>query len=152
MYVTLDGTDCPISEPTVFDPKWYSHKLNGPGVRYEIGISIGSGDIVWASGGLPCGDWPDLKIAKDLYIFYTENEVTLADKGYNSKQYFRQPRNRIEKALLARHETLNGRLKQFQILNVRFRNELKKHPMVFHACVNILQICIQNGAALFEVS
>lgn len=151
MYVTLDGTDFKIMEPTVFSPKWFSHKFHGPGVRYEVGLSIGSADIVWASGGFPCGEWPDFAIAKNLYLYYAKDEVTLADKGYRFKHYFKQPSNNSEHSLLARHETLNGRLKHFEILNQRFRNDLKKHPPVFHACVNIIQICIQNGERLFEI-
>lgn len=44
----VDGTDCTIREPTVFNKKrWYSHKFNGPGVRYEIGLSILSGSFIW---------------------------------------------------------------------------------------------------------
>lgn len=151
MFVTLDGTDFRIREPTRFSPKWFSHKFNAPGVRYEIGISIGAGDIVWASGGMPCGEWPDLQLAKDLYLHYAKNEVTLADKGYRFRPYFKQPTNNREKTLLSRHETLNGRLKSFEILNSRFRNELHKHPMVFHACVNIIQISINEGEKLFDV-
>lgn len=149
-YVTLDGIDFAIREPTNFSHKWCSHKLNGPGVRYEVGISIGNGDVVWASGGLPCGEWPDIKIARDLYIHHTtENEITLADKGYRDLKYFKQPTTREERVLLARHETLNGRLKNFQILSGTFRNELKKHLSVFHACINIVQLCMQDGEKLF---
>lgn len=151
MHVTLDGTDFRIMEPTLFNPKWFSHKTHGPGVRYEIGISIANADIVWASGGFPCGEWPDIEIAKDLYLFYANNEITLADKGYRLQNYFKQPTTHYERSLLARHESLNGRLKQFEILNVRFRNKLQKHPSVFHACVNIVQVCIDDGEKLFDI-
>ena len=37
-FISLDGTDFRIPEPTVFDPKWFSHKFNGPGLRYEIAL------------------------------------------------------------------------------------------------------------------
>lgn len=151
MYVSLDGTDCRIQEPTPFNKKWFSHKTKGPGIRYEIGISIGKGDIVWASGGLPCGDWPDIKMAKDQYLRYAKSEITLADRGYRFKHYFKKPSNTYEKTLLARHETLNGRLKQFEILSGRFRHPLKKHPRVFHACVNLIQVSIDCGEQLFEL-
>lgn len=74
MHVSLDGTDFRIREPQPFNKKWYSHKFKGPGIRYEIGISIVEGDIVWAVGGVPCGEWSDLKIAKFLYVKYAEKE------------------------------------------------------------------------------
>ena len=38
--ISIDGTDCQIQEPTPFSPKWFSHKFNGPGIRYEVGILI----------------------------------------------------------------------------------------------------------------
>lgn len=150
MNVSLDGTDFKIREPTPFDKKWYSHKFKSAGLRYEVGISIECGEIVWASGGLPCGEWPDIKIANDLYVYYAKEEITLADKGYKSKN-FKQPTNRREKRILARHETLNGKLKNFEILNARYRHPLKKHPLVFHACINIVQVIITNGEPLFDL-
>lgn len=151
MNVSLDGTDFPIREQTPFDKKWYSHKLKGPGVRYELGLSIVEGDIVWASGGFPCGEWNDLAIAKDLYLSYARKEITLADKGYRKKPYFKQASNALESKILARHETLNGRLKEFSILGNRFRNSVKKHPSVFHAVVNVVQVSISNGEKLFDL-
>lgn len=75
---------------------------------------------MWASGGLPCGEWTDIKIAKDLYLHYACKEITLADKGYRYKKFFKHKQSRIEKILLARHENLNARLKQFEIMNGRF--------------------------------
>ncbi len=88
MHVSLDGTDFRIQEPQPFNKKWFSHKFKAAGIRYEIGLSIGNGDIVWASGGVPSGEWPDVKIAKDLYLHYASRELTLADKGYRYKNFF----------------------------------------------------------------
>lgn len=83
MHVSLDGTDFRIREPQPFNKKWFSHKFKAAGVRYEIGISIVEGEIVWASGGFPCGEWPDLKIAKELYLQYLRRK-----KGYRFKTFF----------------------------------------------------------------
>lgn len=138
-------------EPQPFNKKWFSHKFKSAGLRYEIGISIFGGDIVWASGGLPCGEWPDLKIAKEAYLHFAANKITLADKGYRLTGKFKQPENAFEKRVLARHETLNGKLKEFNILVERFRHPLHKHPSVFHAVINIVQVAIMNGETLFEI-
>jgi hypothetical protein len=46
----VDGTDFHIREPEPFDPEWYTKKFNGPGVRYEVGIAIQTGYIVWVNG------------------------------------------------------------------------------------------------------
>lgn len=151
MHVSLDGTDFRICEPTPFNQKWFSHKFHGPGIRYELGVSIGGGDIVWASGGFPCGEWPDIKIAKDLYLHFAASEITLAEKGYRLVSHFKQPTTVFEKRVLARHETLNHRLKQFKALGERWRHSLKKHPKVFHAVVNIVQVAINNGDNLFSM-
>ena len=44
--ISVDRTDFCILEPTLFDPKYYSHKFKGPGLRYEVGFGIGNGLIV----------------------------------------------------------------------------------------------------------
>lgn len=147
----MDGTDFPIEEPQPFNKKWYSHKFHGPGVRYEIGLAIATGYIVWASGGLPCGEWPDIQIARDAYVHFAENEITLADKGYKDPAFFKQPSNYLDKTIMARHETVNRRLNQFKVLKNQYRHPLSKHPKCFHACVNIVQVQIQNGETLFEI-
>lgn len=67
---------------------------------------------MWVTGGLPCG--------KDLYLHYARNEVTLADRGYCYKHFFKHPSNQREKGLLARHETLNGRLKPIEKAPIGF--------------------------------
>jgi hypothetical protein len=41
--ITVDGTDFRLNEPTDFSTKWFSHKFKGPGVRYEVAISIKGG-------------------------------------------------------------------------------------------------------------
>eukprot|EP01038_Epipyxis_sp_PR26KG_P018383 gene18383-25900_t len=62
--VSPDGIHCcPIQEPSPFSAKWYSHKFHGPGITYEVGLNIRRGAIVWAYGGYPCGEYPDLKLA-----------------------------------------------------------------------------------------
>ena len=35
-FISVDGTDCPVYEPSPFDRKMYLHKLNRPGVKYEV--------------------------------------------------------------------------------------------------------------------
>jgi hypothetical protein len=155
--VSLDGTDFPINEPGPGprNPGWYSHKFRGPGLRYEIGISIKTGNICWANGGYPCGSWPDLNIARDSYVHYVDdNELTLGDKGYRGDARFITPTESNggrHKQIMARHETVNKRIRQFNILNKKFRNALEKHPRCFHAVVNITQILLENGYPLYSV-
>ena len=72
--VSIDGVHFRIMEPSLFNPKWYSHKFHGPGLRYDLAICIRTGNIVWASGGLPCGEWSDLRLARDVFIFGLREE------------------------------------------------------------------------------
>jgi hypothetical protein len=51
----------------------------------------------------------------------------------------------------ARHETLNGRLKNWGILSQVFRHDFLLHGMVFRACAVVTQLAIKNGEPLFEV-
>ena len=76
--ISVDGTDCRICEPSPFSSKWYSHKFNGPGLRYEVAVSISTGHLVWAYGPFPCGSHPDisifkLRLAEKLDPFRTQN-------------------------------------------------------------------------------
>ena len=86
--VSVDCTDCKISEPYPFQKgwseKWFSPKFKGPGVRYEVGLSIFNGDIVWVNGPFPCGLFPDLKIFMECGMKdnLDNGERVEADDGY----------------------------------------------------------------------
>jgi DDE superfamily endonuclease len=153
----LDGTDFKIYEPSPFDRKWYSFKHHGPGVRYEIGLCIKTGKIVWAFGGVPCGAFTDLRLARHLFVdSLKDGERALADRGYRDFHFITPygvdliPAVR-QKEIMARHETVNRRLKQFKVLGDRFRHEVTKHPICFHAVVNITELMIINGHPLYTV-
>lgn len=153
--ISLDGVDFEINEPIPFNKKWYSFKHNGPGLRYEIGLCLNTSNIVWAHGGVPCGEYSDLKLARDVLIhMLNPNEKIVADRGYNDNLFFVTPSNSPQypriKRILARHETINKRLKQWKCLGSRFRHPLFRHPKCFHAIINITQIMINNGDPLFS--
>ena len=151
MFVSIDGTHYSINEPRPFNKKWYSHKLNGPGLTYEIGLCIRTGQVVWAFGGLPAGDFPDLRMAKMAFVTFLENgEKALADKGYRDSNYFIFPNrdfpdNAQHKRLMARHETINGRMKSFHVLSQQFVRKLNHPKSIFDACIRILQLQMTSG-------
>ena len=156
--VTIDGTDFRIYEPAPFDPKWYSHKFHGPGLRYEVGVCIQTGWIVWRNGPFPCSK-NDLQIARSWLIYeLDQGEKYLADGGYRDGGQFSETPNGLNnpdqkmKALArARHETVNRRFKQFGILSQRFRHSLNKHGAVFMAVANITQLAIMVDQPLFNI-
>jgi len=153
-FVSLDGVDFRILEQSPFDRKWFSHKFKGPGLRYEVGLNIRTGEVVWCNGGVPCGDWPDLKLARSKYVnFVGEDELTIADKGYKDQRYFAYNNSMLVKKILARHETVNSRLKNFKVLSDRFRHNLTFHKYCFHAVANIVQMMdIEDGQSLFKIN
>ena len=147
-----------MPEPHPFSNKWWSFKFNGPGLRYEIALEVMSGHIVWAHGGFPCGRYPDLKIAREKFVkLLHPKERAVADKGYRYDSRFicaknGQATNKRIKKILARHENVNRRIKSFDCLSGTFRHELYLHHVFFNAVVNIVQLGIENGEVLPEVS
>jgi hypothetical protein len=157
--VSVDGTDYRIPEPIPFDPKWFSHKFNGPGLRYEVGLCIQTGDCVWINGPFPCGDWPDLRIARDSLIYHLDHgEMYLADGGYyDGNQWsvtpsgFHEFSDKQKSVVRARHETINKRFKQWGALKQVYRHPRETHGAVFRAIANITQLTLEAGEHLFGV-
>jgi hypothetical protein len=157
--ISVDGTDCPIREPTEFSSRWYSHKFRGAGLRYEIGISIQTGWVVWKNGPFPCGLFPDQKIVKrDLVHHLRPGEMFIADRGYRDGRVnadtptgYNNPCQRMKAIVRARHESFNSRVKKYKILSTVYRNRRETHHIAFHAICNMLQIEIEQGYTLYSV-
>ena len=107
---------------------WFSFKFKGPGLRYEVGVNIISGDIVWVSGPFLPGLWTDSKIFKYGMLKSLDKEERVeADAGYKAHDplYARTPysiwnkdkKKELRNQVQARHETVNQRFKQFGILH-----------------------------------
>lgn len=149
--ITVDGTDFRIRQPTVFDKKYYSHKFHGPGLRYEVGVCIATGHLVWINGPYPCGSNPDIVIFRSALKWkLVFGERVEADKGYRGEPLFvsvpedfqseqhKQSKNHAR----ARHEQVNRRLKNFECLHQVFRHDLSKHVDVFWAVAVITQLSL----------
>jgi len=146
--ITLDGADFRIQEPYPFDPKWFSHKFKAAGVRYEVGVCILSGEIVWVNGPHPCGSWSDLRIARDRVLYELEDgEMIVADGGYNDRRMFfftptglNNPEQRAQSKARALHKCINRRFKQWEVLQQRFRHDVHLHGICFHAIANLIHM------------
>jgi len=156
--ISVDGVDFEIPEPTPWSSIWWSHKFNGPGLRYELAICIATGWIVAYNGPFECGSWPDLRIFRSrLKRLLGRSEKVVADRGYRGDPRVIIPDNARDEAHLeemnvarARHETVNGRLKTWKIMNTRIRFAKEKHHLVFRAVAVIEQIKIMNGRPPFQ--
>jgi len=169
--VTVDGAHCQIEEPTLDDfsenQKYFSHKFHGPALDYELAISVYTQDLVWINGPFPAG-CHDLKVFRqglkqkmlDTRAARGVEHRGIADKGYRGEQGLLSipsscdpERVRDFKGrALSRHETFNGRMKNFDCLDERFRHhDLLKHKHCFYAVAVICQLQLDCGYTLFEV-
>lgn len=155
-FVTLDGVDFKIFESKPFNRKFFSHKFKASALRYEIGLALVTGHIVWAYGGYPAGEYPDLKLSRELYVHQVmPGELTFADKGYRDAKFFITPdstNNAGHKYIMSRHETVNKRFRQFRVLGNTFRHDIDKHTSCFHAVANITALVIKMEDPLFSLT
>jgi hypothetical protein len=156
----VDGTDFQINRA---GRKFYSHKYQKSGLRYEVATSLIHGELVWINGPYECGKWPDISIFRNsLMSHLSEGERVEADDGYIGEcpQHVKCPGHitgdptslPMQADMRKRHETINMRFKQWGILKQVFRSKrLYRHGKVFRAVAILTQIAISNGEPLFQV-
>ena len=158
--VSVDGTDFRIYEQDDEPRSWFSHKFNGPAVRYEIGLSIEGGDIVWINGPFRAGRFCDIVIFRSELKGKLElvGERAEADQGYRGEALTVDLPNdghislhRKKTIVRARHETVNKRFKQWGCLQNKWRHDIEDHWKAFHAVAIVTQLSIQNGEPLFQL-
>ena len=138
--------------------KWYTHKHNHFGLKYEIGSNIVTGDVCHFVG-------PVRAAIHDLTLFRSFLKPKLApwekvtgDKGYRGDDKVftvydcrSRQQERALNAVDARHETINGRLNFFRAMERTWRHDLKKHHFAFRACLTLVQVAQDNGHPVFQV-
>jgi hypothetical protein len=172
--ITIDGVHCRIEEPRVHNPgsAHYSHKFNAAGVGYEIGIAIYSSRLVWIAGPFPAsrhdltifrGGKPDEDKDPNALIFsIPAGKKAIADSAYSAEAgdggtiVISRPGDppdlrRFKARAKARHETFNGRLKSFRVLDVPYRGLRLQHASAFEAVCVAVQYDMENGHPLFDM-
>ena len=164
--LSVDGTDFRVWEPKHptlnQDPRQMSHKFKHAALKYEIAVSTVRSKICWISG-------PHRGGKHDLAIFREGLKHRIApgkklnvDRGYRSSRLTETmlaPPNEMDSPELhnfksrgrLRGETLNGRLKKYEILNQTFRHGRDKHKLAFEAVIVCVQYHMDNGRELFAV-
>ena len=144
-----------IREPMPFNTTWYSHKFSGPGLRYELGLSIGNGHIVWAHAPFPCCAYPDLRIFRQgVKNCLKRGECVLTDGSYREPRCKTDPNgvnSKFSKTVRSSNETMNRGLKHFCVLQDRYNHNLQKHSLCFYVVANLTQLLIERGEPLFEL-
>ena len=162
-YLSVDGTDCPINEPRRgthgIDPRYYSHKLNSAGLRYQLITAASDGAPLGLSGPYPAGRWPDLRIYRhSIKRELLPEEKVIVDGGYRDQAdshllNANALNSEAERALFARvrcrHEVLNGRFKSWSVMSDRYRHSLESHGGVARAVLNCVAYDIRHGHPLF---
>ncbi len=132
------------------------------GLQYKIGVDILDGNIMWISGPYAAGKYPDIKIScSGLAHWLDEHERVEADNGYIGKALPKvkcpgcasnpTKNQEMQNRVRSRHESLSGRLKNWEILKSMYRHDIMEHGNVFWAIAVITQISINTGKRLFEV-
>jgi hypothetical protein len=115
-----------------------SHKYAGnSALWYKLGVDIQGGNLVWIQGPYPAGKWLDIKIFNAILANFLERyERVVADDGYcGHPNKVKCPLNNsvpakklvMQARVRARHETINGRLKNWGILSQVFRLNIHRH-------------------------
>jgi hypothetical protein len=163
--ISVDGTDVRIPQqgPAIPGNPFSSFKFKGKcGLRYEIGVDILAENIVWVNGPYAAGKYTDIEFfRRGLAHWLDEHKRVEADNGYIGEvpQKVKCPgcasnptENQVmQNRVRSRHESLNGRLKNWAILTSVYCHDLMEHGNVFQAIAVITQISINVGEKLFEV-
>ena len=163
--VSVDGTDLRIPQqgPARKGNPFSSHKYKGKSaLRYELAVDIKTGYLVWINGPFPAGAFPDVTIFRScLAEELDEDERVEADDGYIGEAPHKvkcpggvsnqKEKEHMQACTRMRQETINMRIKQWEICKQTYRHDITQHGYVFRAVAVIVQIAIENGEPLFEV-
>jgi hypothetical protein len=84
--------------------------------------------------------------ADDGYIGEAPHKVKCPGSVSNPKE-----KEHMQACTRMRQETINMRIKQWEICKQTYRHDITQHGYVFRAVAVIVQIAIENGEPLFEV-
>jgi len=168
--LTVDGVHCRMFEQHMRpNRKWKSFKLSIPGLAYELGVAVFASKIIWIAGPRR-GGTRDIDIFNEpggLASLIPAGKKAIVDKGYPgvSEKVSQKLRNfdgdevyHFKNQALARHETVNSRIKRFSILSDRFRHRGSRlgntedyHKVVFETVCVIVQYEFDNGHPVFDI-
>ena len=127
--ILIDGTDCPVQEPWPFYGQWYSSKFNGPAVKYEVGVCIKTGFIVWLNGPFVASKNDGRIFRETLEGLLAADESVEVDGGYKGSDKMKGPtaatsqKDRKQKLVVrGHHENVNGFLKVYNVQNFPFHH------------------------------
>ena len=153
---------CHIEEPKKFpSTKWFSHKFHGPGLTYQIVLSLHHDKVLSVVGPFPAG-MPDISVFREaggIFHLIPPDKRLIGDNGYNGEPTKIVTPNDHDSLIAskykgrarARQETFNARLKEFNIIAQTFRHanyrdnveNLDDHQRVFESVCALIQYDLQ---------
>lgn len=119
-----------------------------------MALSIQTGSKVSVNGLFLCGAYPGIKNFKsNICEQLVPGEKVICDRWYTARECVNrvQGGEGLSSALLACHETLNGKLKNFNLLSTTLRCNVRINSPFLHGIVNLTQKMMEDGEGLFNV-
>ena len=161
--------DCLISTSTidfpVLDPRektckigpsspYYSRHVKGPALRYEVGVSIFGGEIVWTNGPFKAGCETESEIFESLKESIDPDEIaeqfSRLDLLFCGKNPDSDMAKKVPFKTRDRQKMVNDHIMSFKILQ-GFRHCVLRHDTVFHAIVGLVQLSIEKELETFDL-
>jgi hypothetical protein len=126
--ISVDGVHCTTNEPIhptlSKNPKYYSHKHKHVALTYELGISVYENKLLWIKGPKPASKHDISVYQEELKNKIPAGKRALGANGYHGEPNTISTPNSHDSPELcqfkshdrARHETFNGRIKNFKCL------------------------------------
>ena len=174
--VSVDGVHCRTDERRdhplfPMNRARYSQKYKHAGLTYEIGVAVYEQKIVWVNGPYQAGtnDLSMLRQGKpdgsgSILDKVQPGKMLVLDRGYQTSRPTEQPKMafksnddppelcEVKARTMCRHETVNGRIKQFKFASETFRHSDPQHGIGFMATCVLVQCQLDCGAAfLYDV-
>ena len=129
-----------IEEPRKFpDRKWYSHKFHGPALTYQIVLSVHESKVLSIIGPYPAGNTDIIVFRKGGGIkeLIPHGTRLIGDRGYAGEpekisapnEHDTLRATQFKGRVRSRHETFNGRLNDFNVLDQAYRHS-GRQPVV----------------------
>ena len=122
-------------------------------MRYEVGVSIFGGDIVWTNGPFRAGCTTESETIESLKKTIDPDEIVeqFSRLGLScGKKPDSDMAKMVPKKTRDRQKMVNDRLVSFKILQ-GFRHDILSHEKVFHAIVALVQLSIEKEIATFDL-
>jgi hypothetical protein len=156
LMLTIDGVHCPLQEQRPFSTDYSSHKRGGkPAANYELGLCSWTDRIGWIKGPTKPGVMNDFQVfRRELMGALPEGRKVLGDDIYVGAPEYVITKNDLDQyeiaqwknRLLARHENLNKRFKDFKVLREEFEHGVDNHGYAFYACATVISYGLDNGS------